>query len=455
MNSPETFSRTDTLFKHARHALKEARCAGNAAPAFLNFAGQFLTREWTVLVAGLRSVGKSSFVSAFWGDADLLPTAVRDCTQTNTLVRVPGANEADHGLAVEFLARERALEFATKDLAFERLTALLRDEMGFDAPNLDALPPLERLRALPQAVRKLFADRPQTAVLYDPLLDEVEKLEQFLEFIETPAYTPGVMRTAPWSERREHLMGHRRPDGRTVDVGKLLAYARVHVVRASSVWPAGLAPTLIDTPWIPERHDARRAQLILEEAPRADVLCVVAHPEKFELEPWLTRHFREHPQAPARTLLIFNQVDMVDANQLYRREGWAESYEENLKRLRSLGLREANLRMTCARLPFLCGMPSDPAASERAEKLRTVLARLKTCATQRPESPFRTKVETACTEDGGLETVRARFLELRTEVLRKRAADALRQLLANDGLDAEIVAEARALSTLWEPPRPF
>ncbi len=47
------------------------------------------SRDWSVLVSGLCSVGKSSFVCALWGDSDLLPTAVRDCTQTNTLTRQP------------------------------------------------------------------------------------------------------------------------------------------------------------------------------------------------------------------------------------------------------------------------------------------------------------------------------------------------------------------------------
>ena len=76
------------------------------------------------LVSGLCSVGKSSFVAALWGDAELLPTAVRDCTQTNTLIRAPRANESERQILLQYLSREQALNFAARvtDVRFMHMT---------------------------------------------------------------------------------------------------------------------------------------------------------------------------------------------------------------------------------------------------------------------------------------------------------------------------------------------
>src|SRR4051812_37167368 len=90
-----------------------------------------------VLVSGLCSVGKSSFVSTLWGDAELLPTAVRDCTQTNTLIRAPQTGESDRHIRLAYLSREKATEFAVKGLAFHRIVEVLEEALGLTMPKLE------------------------------------------------------------------------------------------------------------------------------------------------------------------------------------------------------------------------------------------------------------------------------------------------------------------------------
>src|SRR4051794_36059691 len=94
----------------------------------LDAAAKLSDERWTVLVSGLCSVGKSSFVCALWGDSELLPTAVRDCTQTNTLIRLPEAGETDRQIRLAYLTREKAVDFASRDLSYYRLSELLQDQ---------------------------------------------------------------------------------------------------------------------------------------------------------------------------------------------------------------------------------------------------------------------------------------------------------------------------------------
>ena len=107
-------------------ALVKQLPAENAGPALARFAAP----HWRILIAGKRSVGKSSFVCALWQDAELVPTAVRDCTQTNTLIRTPEEGEADPHLQIAYLERERALNFAAGDLSTYRLIRFLEEETG-------------------------------------------------------------------------------------------------------------------------------------------------------------------------------------------------------------------------------------------------------------------------------------------------------------------------------------
>jgi hypothetical protein len=384
-------------------------------------------RPFAILVSGLRSVGKSSFVCSLWGDTELLPTAERDCTQTNTRIRIPAPGEADRGIGLAYLPRAKALDYATRDLSFCRLAEFLAEALGPFAPRLDELTPEARLREATAAVRRVFRQRPDLYVLHEHLTDEVEKLEQFLAFLDSPAYRPGETVAGAWEERREQLMGRRRPDGRTVDVGKLLALAHVELVRATGKWgqipfcPSKMVsvpifPVLIDTPWVPAFHNARRAELILAEARTAEVLVIVARPELLQVEDWVTRILSERPALAARTLVAFNQVDTADLARLFARDGLGEVFAENRKRLRALGVPRENLFVSCTRLPFLENSPAAPGRAERLAKLREVLGAVRERAASAPKSAapeFREKLRRATEPDGGLEAVRERLVELR------------------------------------------
>lgn len=365
-----------------------------------------------ILISGLCSAGKSSFVSALWGDAELVPTAVRDCTQTNTLVRAPRLGEPEQALRIRFLPLERALKYALGDLSFYRLAGLVHDTLGPLGPRLDEGPPAQQLRLCLDAVQQIFRERRDLAVLQEPLNDEMDKLEQFLSFLESAAFKAGETVELPWSRRREELMGRRRPDGRTVDVGHLLAYQHVELVRASQRWGAcSHAPVLIDSPWIPTFHNARRADLILEQAQTADLLVIVALPERFEPEPWVKEAFKRRPELRSRTLLVFNQIDTVDVTALFARGGFAEMYAENLLKLREVGILEENVLMSCARLPFLRLCVQDELVHARAAKLETTLAGIRKRCVGRAETPFLRKLLDACQAlDGGMETIRLRLM---------------------------------------------
>ncbi|MBI3828127.1 MAG: hypothetical protein HY291_01335 [Planctomycetes bacterium] len=364
-------------------------------------------RARSILISGLCSVGKSSVVCALWGDVDLAPSAVRDCTQTNTRIRGPGPGERDRTLRVEYLPRDRALAFALGDLSYYRLSLLVAEVLGPLGPRLDEGPPEQRLRECLGAVKKIFKDRPDIAVLQEPLSDEVEKLEQFLAFLDSPDYRPGETVEIDWSRRREELMGKRRPDGRTVDVGHLLSYRYVELIRETSGWLGKAAPVLIDSPWIPTFHNARRADLILEQSQTAGVLVLVSLPDKFVPEPWVEMAFKRRPDLPARTVVLFNQADTVDIPLLFARGGFGDAFEESARRLRELGIREENLLVACARLPYLRLAPQDDLVRERIAKLEAVLARVRKQCELRKESRFLKSLQAACDpKDCGIETLR-------------------------------------------------
>ncbi len=403
------------------------------------WAARWRGQPWRVLTSGLCSVGKSSFVCALWGDSELLPTAVRDCTQTNTLIRVPRPGEDDHRILLANLTRERALDFATRSLAYYRLHALLAESLGPAAAKLDEGLPEQRLRAVTAGVRKLFAERADILVLHEHLSDEIDQLEQFLEFLDSPGFRPGETSAARWEDRREHLMGLRRPDGRTLDVGKLLALQHVEMVRASEKpWGAAAEapPELIDSPWIPTYHNARRTDLILEQARAVDILVLVTLPEKFELEEWVTKIYRERPELLRQTLVVFNQVDTIDIPQLFARGGFAQIFDENREKLVRLGFDPENLLISCARLPFLEGTPRDAFLAERAQKLRKLLERIGSAAQGRPDGLFKSRLLAACDlRDAGIETIRRRLVELyHGPVLRRAMGEALKLIENVDAL---------------------
>jgi hypothetical protein len=444
-----------------------------------------------ILVSGLRSTGKSSLVAALWGDSELLPTAVRDCTQTNTLVRAPASGEADRRIVLRYLDREAALDYASRDLAYHRLEEVVREAAGLLGTRLDELSAGDRVRWAAATVRRLFAERPGVHVLHEPAMDHVEKLEQFLAFIDSSDYRPGGAVEAPWAERHEHLMGRLRADGRTLDAGRLLALSLVELVRRTERWGpqcsnseirTGLAeaagaprpgcpaqrvapgspssasdllavslpdtarrpsltsdrraqptpyefqngstlpPELVDSPWIPTFHNARRADLILRESERADVLVIVALPEPFALEPWVEEAFRRRPELVRRTVLVFNQVDTVDLPALWSRGGFAEAWRTNVEALVRRGLDPENVGLcAAARLPFLEGLAgrttSDAHEADRhsrIEKLRSVLAKIRRSLEGRPAGgAFTARLAAACDPaDAGVETLRRRLVEL-------------------------------------------
>ncbi|MCZ7647925.1 MAG: hypothetical protein M5U26_22150 [Planctomycetota bacterium] len=418
--------------------------------------------EWTVLVAGLRSVGKSSLVCTLWGDPELLPTAVRDCTQTNTLVRAPAANEADRAIWVEHLAREQALNFALRDLSCVRLDEKLRQAEGPMGPRLDDLPPEPRMRETMAGIRRLFQVRPDEAVLNDHLNDELDKLDQFLAFLDSPAFRPGARVETGWDRRRLHLMGNLQPDGRRLDVGQLLAYRHVELVRATDRFGA-TPPRLIDTPWIPAFHNARRADLILDRAREADVLMLVALPGKFELEPWLETLLKERPELAARAVVVFNQIDTLDTSALFSREGFAQEFVEIGERLARQGFEPASFHFCCARLPFLETGAKDAFLKERVAKLQAILKSLAKLADDRARGPFKAKLLEACDPRGeaGLAALRAELLKQGDAARRARAREALNELawLTDEDFTGpaertgELRRQARELAEALKPER--
>jgi len=428
---------------------------GDAPAAAREAAARALDESWTVLVSGLRSTGKSSLVSALWGDSELLPTAVRDCTQTNTLVRVPREGEADRAVRLNYLPRDEAVEFAAHGLAYHRLREVVAEVLGPTGPKLDEEPAERRIALAAETVRRLFKERTDVHVLHEPATEQLETLEEFIAYIGSDEYRAGEAVAREWSERREYLMGRRRADGRTLEVGKLLSLRLVELVRAAAGW-GETPPRLIDSPWIPTFHNARRADLILREARTADAVVITALPEPFELEEWTRELFKERPDLRSRTLVVFNQVDTVDTSMLFSRGGFAEAWEANVAALAGRGVDPENVYASCARLPFLEGLrpdcylvARDPFGGEMASRLKKVLAKIVRLVEDRPEGAFMRRLATACDPgDAGVESVRARLIELaRRDVRLARAREACDAVMAVAELDlpSERASEWRAV----------
>ncbi len=420
----------------------------------------------TVLVAGVRSTGKSSFVSSLWGDSELLPTAVRDCTQTNTLVRAPRGDERDRRLFLNYLARDDAEEFASRGLAFHRLRQVVAETLGPFGPKFDEGTPGARVRLAIETVRRLFAERHDVYVLHEPATEQLEQLEQFVACLDSPDYVPGGRVEKDWTGRREYLMGRRGSDGRTLAVGKLLSLRLVELVPATDRW-AESPPTLIDTPWIPAFHNVRRADLVIRESECSDVIVVTALPEPFEPEPWLREVFQKRPGLRGRTLVVFNQVDTVDTSRLFGRGGFAEAWAGNVERLGREGIRPENLYISCARLPFLEGLRArdvrDPLGAEREGRLRAVLGKIRALASARgPAGLFKERLLAACDPaDCGVESVRSRLVELMANEVRsdrtRQACEAVVSLgepeLAPGRAGCWLEVRSRAAALLRQLPR--
>jgi len=364
----------------------------------------------SVVVSGLRSTGKSSLVCALWGDAELLPTAERDCTQTNTLIRIPRESESDRSVQLVHLLVGRALLFAVRGAAYYRIESFLKDKLSFEAQVLEQQPPGERLATAVRLLKEAFAADPRAAVLHESLTDDLAEIEQILETLAAPNYPAERPLDAAWDERRDHMMGRRGPDSRIIDTGRLQTLDRVELLRATTAWN-GTPPLLIDTPCIPAVRGARRQDLVLEQARKAAMLLIASRPDRAEPEEWLRAFLKERPKMAERTLLVFNQVDTVDPASLFSRDGFSGAYESSLERFREIGIPKTNACMTCARLPFLelaRANSSDPLVEERLVRLKKILARLADLALGRQASVFRDMYVAALkSPDGGIGTLRS------------------------------------------------
>jgi len=351
--------------------------------------------------------------------------------------------EGDRAIRLNYLPREEAVEFAAHGLAYHRLREIVSEVLGPTGPKLEEEPPERRIAMAAETVRRLFKERTDVHVLHEPATEQLETLEEFLAYIDSSEYCPGKAVARDWTERREYLMGRRRPDGRTLEVGKLLSLRLVELVRASGRW-GDAPPRLVDSPWIPTFHNARRADLILREARDADAMVITALPEPFELEEWAIELFGERPDLRARTLMVFNQIDTVDRPMLFSRGGFAEAWEANVAALEKAGLDAENVFCSCARLPFLDGLPPDsplvardPFGGEMTSRLKGVLAKILRMAEDRPADTFTRRLAVACDPaDAGVESVRARLMELaRRDVRLARARDACDAVMGVAELD--------------------
>jgi hypothetical protein len=417
-------------------------------------AARVKNANWRVLVSGLRSVGKSSFVCSLWGDSQMLPTAERDCTQTNTLIRLPSTGEQDRQLRLKYLPHELAVDFAVRGQAYYRLSGLLNETLGPMGPKLDEMSKEKRLATVVDETLKLFKAQPKLLVLHETLTDDVEELQEFLKFIQSEHFKSDQIVNAGWKDRRDNLMGRRREDGRPIDLGKLAALQHVEIVRDSERWPrdaAAPAPQLVDTPWVPAYHSARRADLIIAQAREADLLLILARAGPFELEDWVKHFYKERPGMAARSFVVFNQVDTVDTSVLFARDGFARTFEQNAERLALAGIKKHQLFVSCARLPFLQALPDDPATAQRIEKLRGVLARLRKLSDLQPNNEFKQRLLAACDEkDTGIESLRKQLMTMAAnEIPAWRAMDVLEMLDTEEFAVPqlhEVVKRARGLS---------
>jgi hypothetical protein len=364
----------------------------------------------TFLLSGLRSTGKSSLVCALWNDAQLLPTAERDCTQTNSVIRAPAEGESDRQVRLIHLPRERAIDCALRGAACYRIVSFLREVLEMEAAKLEEGPPETRLRAALAAIRKLFREVPRLHVLHEALDDDVRELDLLLETLDAPGYPGPSPQAAHWDERRDHLMGRRGEDGRILDTGRLQTLDRVELLRATTAF-GPKPPELIDPPGVPAFHGGRRQDLVLEMARRATRLLIAHRPEICEPEDWLLSYIKENPAAKRSTLLVFNQIDTADTAALFGRDGFNAAFDATLKNYRDAGIATERVYFTCARLPFLEMSrtdDADPLLAERIARLKKRLARLADAAQSRGGSLFRDALLAASTApDAGIAALRS------------------------------------------------
>jgi hypothetical protein len=359
------------------------------------------------MIAGLMSVGKSSLVGSLWGEPTLLPAAVRDCTQSNTLLRSPAPGEPDSRLLLHRLKPEEALEFALRGGSFHRIEEFLRDCGGpAGRAALDDFSGREKIAAATAAVRRIVAANQTARVLFDHLEEELAALDELSEFLDDAQGVANSVTEAPWDQREIWLAGERTPDGRKIRVGRLWALRCVELVRAASGW-RGTLPILLDTPAVPPVYEVRRAELLVQAAAEADVLLLATLPEPLRSTLWLEAILAAKPALAERVIVVFNQIDTVDRAALGKRDGLTGAFQLTREKMRALKMNPENIVFTCARLPVLCALPQSVSVADRRRRLENVLSDLRKLAAGEPDRELRARLEAACAfPNAGIDALR-------------------------------------------------
>jgi hypothetical protein len=363
-----------------------------------------------ILTAGRMSVGKTSLVNALWGEAGMLPTAARDCTQTNTLVRPPGWGSPDGTVRLRYLPPDTAAEYALGGVHWHRLTEYLRSQSPGLFDELEKLEPRAAIGACVKAVREVFAKEKGEEVLHDNLLEDLDVLESLLSLFEEVDRSSSLVVERPYEERSRHLMGERHPDGSIAGTGRLIALERVEIFREPKGWSA-CVPSIFDTPWIPTVHETRRADLVRQAAAEADVLVLVELPRRPVLEEWQQAYLDEDPTRARRVLFVLNQVDAVNLETFFRTGGLCEVFEETRTLMGRRGMDPENIVLTVSWVHHLRGLAPDDRVRGRIARMEAVLGDLRAVAkAPRCPPPLSQRILAACDpSDGGLAALRSRI----------------------------------------------
>ena len=371
-----------------------------------------------VLTTGRMSVGKSSLINALWGVPDALPTATRDCTQTNTLVRPPEPGEKGRTLKIRYLSSDAAAKYALGGVQWWRITEFLREVYGPFGPPFDAMPPREALRRGVDEVRKAFVKNTKYRIIHDNLEEDLEVVEDLLALIgenEKSGKLVGEGIEKPFDERVEYLMGKRRPNGTIAGAGRIMAQEWVEAVIEPRGWEdenlPGNMPEILDTPWIPAVHDTRRVDLITRAAGDADVILLVDLPRPLTVEEWLADILKKYPDRARSVIVVLNQIDTVDQDEIYVEDGFLAAVESTRKVMQEFHIPPENLVFTTSWLAHLKAQARTPEVEARIGKLVDILAKLfRKIEGSGTSKDVIAAMKAACNpDDGGIVTLRSRI----------------------------------------------
>jgi len=386
-----------------------------------------------VLTTGRMSVGKSSLINALWGVPDALPTATRDCTQTNTLVRPPEPGEKGRTLKIRYLSADAAAKYALGGVQWWHITEFLRDVNGPFGVPFDDMPPREALRRGVEEVRTSFVKNHKFRIIHDNLEEDIEVVEDLLVLIgedekarpspfpdekaggsrlpnENSGKLVGEGIEKPFDERIEYLMGKRRPNGTIAGAGRIMAQEWVEALIEPVGW-AGDVPEILDTPWIPAVHDTRRVDLITRAAEDADVILLVDLPRPLTVEEWLANILKKQPDRARNVIVVLNQIDTVDQDEIYVEDGFLAAVESTRKVMQEYKIPQENLVFTTSWLAYLKGLNRTPEVETRIGKLADILAKLsKKIEGSGASKDVISAMKAACNpDDGGIVTLRKRI----------------------------------------------